>query len=155
MEVAGFLQAIQSLDPAAAVREKADRPAVVVGAAALESVMRLLSSDPSLAFDMLCAHTAIDWLAQGRIELVYLLESTTQGHLLQVSVMVDRAGAVVPTLSGIWKIAEFHEREVYDMFGVRYAGHPDLRRLLMEDDWNGFPLLKDYKDDFMLERPWG
>jgi NADH-quinone oxidoreductase subunit C len=57
-------------------------------------------------------------------------------------------------VSAIWAIAEWQEREVFDMFGVHYRQHPDLRRLLLDDDWQGFPLRKDYQDDFVLSRPW-
>jgi NADH:ubiquinone oxidoreductase subunit C len=66
---------------------------------------------------------------------------------------VARDNPLVPTVMDIWPIAEWQEREVYDLFGVLYDGHPDLRRLFLEDDWVGFPLRKDYEDDFMLEPP--
>jgi NADH:ubiquinone oxidoreductase subunit C len=69
-------------------------------------------------------------------------------------VKVPRQNPIAPSVHLLWPIAEWQEREVYDLFGVKYAGHPDLRRLFLEDDWKGFPLLKDYKDDFTLERPW-
>jgi NADH-quinone oxidoreductase subunit C len=70
-----------------------------------------------------------------------------------VSVSVPRANPVAPTVSTIWEIAQWQEREVYDLFGVRYEGHPDLRRLFLDDNWQGHPLRKDYQDDDMLELP--
>ncbi len=151
--------AVIALNPSFTSREKADRAAVVVPATALVSLMTTLRDDPSFLFDMLSAHTAIDWPgategAEGRLELVYQLHSLTHGHGLMVSVYVPRTEGLVPSVCGVWQIAEWQEREVYDLFGVRYSGHPDLRRIMLEDDWKGHPLLKDYKDDFMLERPW-
>ena len=155
MAAEGLLERVHALDAAAKeARRPADRPAVEVPPASLPAFMEKLAHEPDLAFDMLCAHTAVDWLADGEFELVYQLYSTTRRHYLQVSVFVPREDPVVPTVCRIWPIAEWQEREVYDLFGVLYRDHPDLRRLFLEDDWEGFPLRKDYKDDFMLdERP--
>jgi len=134
-------------------RKKSDRPAVDVKAGALLGLVEKLLREPDLAFDMLLAHTAVDWLDEGEFELVYQLYSTHHRHYLQVSVFVPRDNPVVPTVSGVWPVAEWQEREVYDLFGVLYDDHPDLRRILLEDDWEGFPLRKDYQDDFMLSEP--
>lgn len=105
-------------------------------------------------FDMLADHAAIDWPQENKIELLYQLYSLTEGLHLMVSVSLDRRNPIAPSVYQLWPIAEWQEREVYDLFGVKYAGHPDLRRLFLEDDWKGFPLLKDYNDDFILEKPW-
>jgi NADH:ubiquinone oxidoreductase subunit C len=78
--------------------------------------------------------------------MVYHLTSTVHRHILVVKVKLDRDRPVIQTVSDIWRTAEFHEREAYDLFGVEFAGHPDLRRLFMTDDWNGWPLRKDYED---------
>ena len=104
---------------------------------------------------MLLDHLAIDWLEEETpcFELVYQLYSLTHNHYLMVSVRLPRDNPVVSTVSSIWACAEFQEREVYDLFGVLYDEHPDLRRLFLEDDWEGFPLRKDYKDDFIMEQP--
>lgn len=136
------------------IREKADRAAVNVPVERLLEVMGQLRDDPAFSFDMLCAHTAIDWPAEQKIELVYQLYSTTHRHYLMATVFLPRTEAIAPSVMQFWQIAEWQEREVFDMFGVRYSGHPDLRRILLEDEWVGHPLLKDYKDDFMLVRPW-
>jgi NADH-quinone oxidoreductase subunit C len=142
-----------ALDSSAQKREKADRPAVQVPPAALVAFMTRLRDDERLAFDLLMDHTAIDWAAQGRFELVYNLYSTVHGHSLLVTTAVPRDNPVVPTASGVWAIAHWQEREVFDLFGVQYDEHPDLRRLFLEDDWQGYPLRKDYKDDYMLGLP--
>ena len=143
-----------ALHPELKLREKADRPAIQVPVADLIGVMNQLRQSPTLAFDMLCAHTAIDRPTENQIELVYQLYSTTNLHYLMVCVYLPRSAPIAPSVMKIWQLAEWQAREVYDMFGVGYTGHTDLRRVLLEDEWKGHPLLKDYKDDFMLERPW-
>lgn len=146
---------VLALTPDIKIREKAaDRTAITVSAEQLMSVMLKLRNQDTLKFDMLCCSTAIDWLKDGKIELVYELYSTTHKHYLMVTVLLDRTNAIAPSLCSIWEIAEWQEREMYDLFGIRFTQHPDLRRLLLEDNWQGHPLLKDYVDDFMLERPW-
>ncbi|OFZ53710.1 MAG: hypothetical protein A2428_05895 [Bdellovibrionales bacterium RIFOXYC1_FULL_54_43] len=153
MDSANLLTAVAAAEPNAKPREKADRAAVQVPVGNLSALMKRLRNDSTFAFDMLCDHTAVDWSEQGTFELVYQLYSTVHGHYLMVTTSVPRVSPIVPTVREFWRIAEFQEREVYDMFGVLYDGHPDLRRLFLEDDWKGFPLRKDYTDDFMLERP--
>jgi len=148
-----LLVAVKALEPGAEKREPCDRAAVTVPTAALFTLMQRLHDDPALAFDMLCTHTAIDYPAENRIELVYQLYSITHRHTLMVTTALPRDRPEAPSLSPVWKIAEWQEREGYDLFGGLYHGHPDLRRLLLDDEWQGFPLRKDYKDDFMLERP--
>ncbi|MBI3986043.1 MAG: NADH-quinone oxidoreductase subunit C [Lentisphaerae bacterium] len=148
-----LLAAVLALEPGAEKRDLCDRPAVRVPTGALVAFMRRLHDEPALAFDMLCTHTASDYPAENRIELIYQLYSIPHGHALMVTTSLQRDRPEAPTVSPVWKIAEWQEREVYDLFGVLYSGHPDLRRLLLADDWQGFPLRKDYQDDFMLERP--
>ncbi|MCX5655911.1 MAG: NADH-quinone oxidoreductase subunit C [Planctomycetota bacterium] len=153
MDGEALIEAVIALEPAAAKREKADRPAVRVPPEKLAALALALRDAPALAFDMLLDHTAIDWLAEGRFELVYNLYSTVHGHSLLVTTTVPRASPVAPTVSAVWLIAHWQEREVFDLMGVQYDNHPDLRRLFLEDEWQGYPLRKDYKDDYMLGLP--
>lgn len=153
MEAPQLIAAVEALQPDATVRQPCDRPTLVVPAAALLTLLPRLRDDPALRLDLLETHTAIDWIDEERFELLYLLTSIVHRHHLTLSVSVPRAEPVVPTVRSVYPIAEFLEREVYDMFGILYDDHPDLRRLFLEDDWVGFPLRKDYEDDFMLERP--
>lgn len=129
----------------------ADRAAVQAPRAVLRPLLRWLHDEPRLAFDMLQDHTAIDHGEEDRLELVYLLYSTKYGHELMVTCDVAKSNPVAPTVSGIWPIAHWQEREVFDLLGVVYDGHPDLRRLFLEDGWQGHPLRKDYQDPDMLE----
>jgi NADH/F420H2 dehydrogenase subunit C len=149
-----LLQQVLSLSEGMTAQTQANVMAVNVPMDKWVSVAKQLNSDTRFQFDMLCDHAAVDWPAENVIELVYQLYSTVHGYNLMVCVRIPRDTSVAPSVHQIWPIAEWQEREVYDLFGVKYSGHPDLRRLFLEDDWKGFPLLKDYKDDFILEKPW-
>ncbi len=110
-------------------------------------VCRFLRDDPDLAFDFLSDVTGVDRLNlpenSPRFEVVYHVYSLQHRRRLRLKVRVDE-GEAVPSVTGVWPTANWHEREVYDMFGVSVEGHPDLRRILMPDDWEGHPLRKDY-----------
>ena len=146
-------QSVLEALPDSSPRDEADRPAVLIPAEGMLEAFRILKEREDLAFDMLLDHTAIDWPQEGKIELVYQLYSTRHSHWLMACVMLDRDRPVADTVCHLWEIAQWQEREVFDMFGVLYRHHPDLRRLFLEDDWEGHPLRKDYEDDYMLERP--
>ena len=137
---------------AASYEGKADCQAVQVPVDGLLKLMRELRHNPEFDFDMLSSHTAVDRTEQNVFELVFYLHSLTHQNRLMVSVLIPRDNPVSPTLSAIWKTAEWQEREVYDLLGVCYDDHPDLRRVFLEDDWKGFPLRKDYQDSFMLTK---
>ena len=131
---------------------RGDHTAVVTRAA----LPRLLAScrhEPPLAFDVLMDLTAVDYLTYPgredgpRFEVVYHLYSIVHNHRLRVKVRVDEDDAVVPSAVPLWPIANWFEREVWDMFGVRFSGHPNLRRLLMYEEFVGHPLRKDYPID--------
>jgi NADH-quinone oxidoreductase subunit C len=105
---------------------------------------RFLRDTPDLEFDFLTDLTAVDYPARPkRFDVVSHLYSMSQNHMLRVKVGVAD-GEPCPTLTGVWKAANWEEREAYDMFGVVFEGHPDLRRILLPEDWEGFPLRKDY-----------
>ena len=120
--------------------------AVKIPEADLVTVCRSLHEDPSMYFDMLSCLTGIDNGPEaGTMEVAYNLYSIPFNHHLMIKVVLSRANPEVDTLSGIWKTAEWHEREAYDMYGIIFKGHADLRRILMPGDWEGYPLRKDYK----------
>ena len=152
MEEAALIQSVTALRSGVQqLVDETDCPTVVVGADGLLSLMQALRDTPELAFNQLVDHTSVDWLKEDRFELIYHLVSLEHGHTLRVSCSVPRAAAVVPSLAGVWPVAEWQEREVYDLMGILYADHPDLRRLFLDDDWQGFPLRKDYEDDYILK----
>lgn len=113
----------------------------------LPLVCRFLRDDPDLAFDFLSDVTGVDRLMlpepSPRFEVVYHVYSLQHRRRLRLKVRVAD-GQAVSTVTGVWPTANWHEREVYDLFGVPFEGHPDLRRILMPDDWEGHPLRKDY-----------
>ncbi len=109
-------------------------------------VCRFLKAEPGLEMDFLEDLTAVDQPKKNAIEVVYHLLSYVHRHTIVLKVEADRAAPVVPTVEGVWKTANWFEREVYDLFGVEFTGHPDLRRLLLPDDWVGHPLRKDYQE---------
>lgn len=101
--------------------------------------------DPALYIDRLSCITGIDpGKESDRLEVLYHLESITETVQFAVLISVPKSQAVVPSVQHIWKSADWLEREVFDMYGIRFSGHPDLRRILMPADWQGFPLRKDY-----------
>ena len=122
----------------------------VVDRAGLVDVLRWCRDEPELRFDVLMDLTAVDYLKYPgredgpRFEVVYHLFSVGHNHRLRIKVRVDEDDAQVPTAVDLWPIANWLEREVWDMFGVRFAGHPDPRRLLMYEEFVGHPLRKDY-----------
>lgn len=99
----------------------------------------------ALNFNYLFCLTCVDWTKH--LTVVYHLSSTNYRHCLVIKVNVDRNKPAIETVSHIWKTAEFHEREVYEMFGVNFLNHPDLRLLILPDGWEGkFPMRKDFED---------
>lgn len=130
---------------------------VIVQASALQDVMRWLRDTPGAQFDFCSDLTASDWPPRPqRFDVVYHLYATALKHRLRVKVRVAD-GEAVPTVSEIWPAANWFEREVFDLFGIAFAGHPDLRRILMPDEWQGHPQRKDYPlegpGELLLEAP--
>ncbi len=98
----------------------------------------------SLYFDYLFCLTCIDW--KTHFTMVYHLSSTRYRHNIVVKAKLDRSQPSIETVCQIWRTAEFHEREVYELFGVTFLNHPDLRKLILTDDFEGYPLRKDFED---------
>jgi NADH-quinone oxidoreductase subunit C len=120
-----------------------DQHWVEVRAEALVEVCSWLQADPAADFDYLVDVTAVHWPHdQQPMEMVYHLYSTRRNDLLRLKTRTGMTGPV-PTLSGLWESANWNEREIFDMFGVEFAGHPDMRRILMPDEYSDFPLRKD------------
>jgi len=107
---------------------------------------RILKEDPQLDFNFLMDITAVDYLGKKtlRFEVVYQMYSLSHNRGLRVKVALGEEELEVPSLTSLWKSADWLEREVWDMFGVRFQGHPDLRRILLYDEFQGHPLRKDY-----------
>lgn len=116
-----------------------------VPGARIRDIAEFLRSDAELQFCYLADLTAVDrFPAEPRFEVVYQLYSIPTRSRLRLKVKVGGDEPAVDSLSSLWPTANWFEREVYDLFGIRFHGHPDLRRLLLPDDWVGYPLRKDY-----------
>jgi NADH-quinone oxidoreductase subunit C len=107
-------------------------------------VARHCKDDPTLAFDCLSNLSGVDYPKRQVIQVVYHLYSYPHRHRFVLKVDAPRDAPAVQSLAGVWSHAEWQEREVYDLLGVDFTGHPDLRRLLMPEDWPGHPLRKDF-----------
>jgi NADH-quinone oxidoreductase subunit C len=102
-----------------------------------------LKSEPSLHFDSLQCHTGMD-VGENMLEARYNLHSMTHDHKIEIRIAVSRDKANIPSIEQIWRIGDWFERETYDMFGIFFDGHRDHRRMLLPEDWEGYPLRKDY-----------
>jgi NADH-quinone oxidoreductase subunit C len=130
----------------------AGQPSVLVDATHLEAVARFVKDDPRLKLDFCSCVTAVDYLPQddtpGYIEVVYHLFSTELRHgpyVLKARAPRDLENCVLPSLTPVWRGCEYQEREAYDLFGVRFEGHPDLRRILMWPEFTDHPMRRDYE----------
>ena len=123
---------------------------IIVPPEELKAFILQLRSDPDLIMDYLFCLTCVDW--KTHFTMVYHFSSTRYRHNIVVKAKIDRTNPEIETVSDIWRTAEMLEREVYDLFGVKFLHHPDLRRLLMPDDWEGWPLRKDFEDPVNMIR---
>ena len=112
----------------------------------LPDVCQHLKSDPQLKFDFLQCLTAVDYPREEKLHSVYHVYSYPLRHSFVLKVELPREKPLCPSVYGVWKTADWHEREQYDLFGVQYTNHPELRRLLMPDDWVGYPMRKDFEE---------
>ncbi len=128
---------------------KGDYLGIEVDRSNLVAVCRFLRDQ--LGFDMLSCISGVDML--DHLETVYHLRSLTRKQLLQIKVRLDHEKPEVDSVVSVWPTANWLERETYDMFGIRFAGHPDLRRMLLDDDFEGYPLLKSFHQVPMTVKP--
>jgi NADH:ubiquinone oxidoreductase subunit C len=126
-------------------------PEFILPADKLHDVAKMLKENPQTKMDYLFSLTASD--RKDGLNVIYHLTSTEYRHTVVLKVILaDKENPMVATVSDLWSAAEYLEREVFDLFGVKFENHPDLRRLFLDDEWVGYPLRKDYKDSFIFER---
>lgn len=137
---------VKKIAPDFQVDEKATPKAIIVPATEIKKVCRELHQNPSAYFDMLSCLTGIDnGVEPNTMEVVYNLYSIPFNHHVMLKVSLPRENSEIDSVTEIWRGADWYEREVFDMFGIKFNGHSDLRRILMPADWEGFPLRKDFK----------
>ena len=126
------------------VSDKKPDPFAVIEPGAIVEVSHFLRDDPETAMDCLSNETGVDY--KDRIEVVYHLYSYSHRHGCVLKVKLPRDNPVVATVEEIWRSANWIEREIFDLLGVTFEGHSDMRRILMPEDWPGYPLRKDFVD---------
>ena len=136
--------ALSVIDPSLTFEEGGEWLNLYVEPTSWLSLAKQLRYTEDLFFDYLFCLTCVDW--KTHLTMVYHLSSTKFRHTIVVKSKLDRNNAEIETVCHIWKTAEFHEREASELFGVKFLNHPDLRKLILPDDWVGFPLRKDYED---------
>jgi NADH-quinone oxidoreductase subunit C len=119
-------------------------PFVEVDPASLFAILSHLKSEDGLEFDELMSLSGVDYGAENELGITYHLCSMGQGHKIAIKVKIPRENPEVASVGSLWRTAEWHEREAYDLFGIAFEDHPDLTRILLPDDWDGHPLRKDY-----------
>ena len=136
---------LTELIPTATFDESGEWLNIVITPGDLLTSAEILRNKSELNFDYLFCQTCVDW--KTHLTMVYHLESTRYRHQVVLKIQLDRNKPEIETLSHIWRTAEFHEREIYEMFGVNFLNHPDLRLLILPDGWEGKnPLRKDFED---------
>lgn len=122
-----------------------DEMTIYIERGAIREACALLKEDPACPFNFLSDITCVDWLPnEPRFEVIYNLLSIAKKERVRLKVRLENASPAVESVTSVWPGANYFEREVYDLFGVRFTGHPYLRRILMPEDWEGHPLRKDY-----------
>ncbi len=136
---------LTELMPSAVIEEGGEWLTLNIEASNWHSMATILRSEVTVCFDYLFCLTCIDW--KSHLTMVYHLSSTSYRHNIVVKINLDRNNPAIETVANIWRTAEFHEREVYELFGVNFLNHPDLRLLILPDGWEGKnPLRKDFED---------
>ena len=161
MDASPLVAALQEAVPAAQIESvpSVDLHATVyVGRDEWPAVARALRDRPGLGFDLLADIIAVDlWPREPRFELAYILVSIANRTRLRLKVRLAGQSAHVASVISVWPAANWLEREVFDLFGIRFDGHPDLRRILMPDEWQGHPQRKDYPlegpGEMLIENP--
>ena len=141
---------ITQILPTATFEESGEFMSVIISSDDLLPLMKELRNRDELFFDYLFCETCVDW--KDHLMMVYFLTSKTHKHNIVVKAKItDTVNPQIESVYDIWKTAELNEDEIFDLFGVTFLNHPNLRRLFMPEDWPGFPLRKNYVDDNMIE----
>lgn len=140
---------ILSFEPKAEFEETGGFLNAIIPSSQLHLLAEKLKNDVKTSFDFLFCQSGVDY--PDHLMVVYHLKSTELGHSIVLKAKIeDRENSVIDSVYDLWKTADFHEREIFDLFGIRFKNHPDLRRIFLDDDWVGYPLRKDYVDEINI-----
>ena len=132
--------------PSAQIAEGKQYLEIEVAPNEINKVAKTLKASEELYFDYLFCQSGVDW--KDSLGVIYHLASTKHSQAIVLKTKVtDRVNPSLPTVSDIWRTAEYHEREIYDMMGIRFKNHPDMRRFFLDESWSGYPQRKDYTDE--------
>lgn len=146
MENQKLQEFILSLNPKAECKEGKHYLEVEVEPSELHALAKCLNEKKETAFDYLICESAVDYLTH--LTMVYHIESTIHRHVVVLkSKITDRVNPAIDSICDIWISGDYHEREIFDLFGIKFNNHPDLRKIFLDADWVGFPLRKDYVDE--------
>jgi NADH-quinone oxidoreductase subunit C len=138
------IKAILSWNPEALLDAKFDRGELTLTIAA-EKICSAATAVQTAGYNFLEDLTAVDWFPSSpRFQVSYHILSHSFKEYIRLIVLLDGADPVVESMTSVWPSANYYEREVFDLFGIQFSGHPNLRRILMPDEWEGYPLRKDY-----------
>jgi len=150
MEAEALKQEILSIEPSMVFEEGGQFINGGIESTVLSALMKELRDRPTLAFDYLVCLTCVDY--KTHFTMFYQLRSLTHRHELVIKAKISNIEhPAIDSVTSLWRTADFHEREVFDLFGVKFYGHPDLRRIFLDENWPGFPLRKNYEDANMIE----
>lgn len=139
---------LKELVPEVVFEENTQYLVAIVPTEKIYAITENLKNNASTAFDYMLSLTGVDY--PDSYAVVYHLESTKHNHLIVLKAKMDKQNPKIDSVCKVWPAAELQEREVYDFFGVHFNNHPDLRRLFMDEEWQGYPLRKDYKDEINI-----
>lgn len=150
-EIAAYLKERMDEGIIEFVPAEVGQPWITVEPGPLRKIAVILRDDQELRFNTLMCLSGVHYPAEQELGVTYHLHSTTLGHTVVLKVRVPIENPRVPSLESVWKTADWHEREAYDMIGIVFDGHPNMTRILCPDDWEGHPLRKDYvqQDTYM------
>lgn len=127
------------------VQEEPHNKFIKLNAENWKEIAEFLKADKELKFDSCQCITGVDLGTEENLEVRYNFHSMKNKHKIEIRIETERKKPIIPSVEQVWRVADWFEREVYDMYGIRFKGHRDLRRMLLPDDWKGWPLRKDYK----------
>ena len=142
MKISDICKHLQKFDSSITLEEETDY--LTIDSSHWIEIAKELKSNKNLSFDYLMCITSYD-LESGQLGLAYNLYSNTIKHSVEIKIEFEEV-IEIPSVASIWRTADWHEREAYDMMGVIFSGHPDMKRILLSHDWEGHPLRKDYKE---------